>query len=524
MLALTVGGLAWVGLTAAAPENLLVYWLVLGGLTLFAFYVVKGDLLTALFVWFLALITLHEEFWRQQLPFFFSLTIPRIGIVLLVALFLAMLALGRIRLRSAWPISGLFLAVAAYFSVSAVMSGFETRSIVSVHYRLIGGYLFPFVVFGLVLHGFQREHDFKRLAVFFALLSVYLTFTGWCEQFRATSLIWPGYISDPKVGIHWGRVRGPFLMSPAMGLALVYCYFNNLMLARNIHRGRWLLYGINAAMLPVLLWTKTRSVWLSFVLAGLVWMAYSRRRVHRVVSVSLLLAAGLLVAVVNMDNFMGTDRSRGGLTDTAPILLRIGLARMSLDMVKQHPFLGVGFGHFRDFGPSFARDPASPFYAFGTTALEHNNLLSILAETGIVGVLLYISLMVVLIRHSVRLFRKLPPRGPGFVSRDMLVLYWILATAYFIDGSFRETSLNPFANSLFFGLSAVPVALDLLLSPQPIRARPGFGPIGSSGLRTSPPAPGDRIPGRSTAPPRRAGAVIPRRAPRGPDSQRESGA
>src|SRR5262249_40361832 len=155
-------------------------------------------------------------------------------------------------------------------------------------------------------------------------------------------------------------------------------------------------------------------------------------------------------------------------TDTEPILLRIGLAQMTWEMVKDFPLFGVGFGHFRDFAPSYARDPSSPYFAFGSTALEHNNLLSIVAETGVVGFILYIALIFVILRESVRLYRKLPPSSPRMIGRDILVLYWILAAAYLIDGTFRETSDNPFANCLFFGLSAIPVALNQLLSPQPL--------------------------------------------------------
>ncbi len=498
-LLLILGILAASGYSVLPSDGLLIAWLSLGGVVLFALYSVKGDLLTAIMLWMVTLIALHEEFWRLQVPLFFALTIPRIGIVVLVLLLIAMFAIGRLRVRPVWPVSGLIATVAVYFFVSALVSGFETTSVVSVHYRLIGGYLFPFTVFALVLHAFNNERDFKRLAIFFAFLSVYLTMTGWFEQFGLSALIFPKFINDPSVGIHWGRVRGPFVMSAAMGLALIYCYFNNLVLARNIVRGRWALYVINAFMLPVIFWTKTRSVWLSFVLCLLIWATYSRRKTTRVVSISVLVAAALLIAVLNMENFLTDDRTKGGLTDIEPLLLRMGLAQMTWEMFKVHPLFGVGFGHFRDFAPAFAKDPSSPALYFGTTALEHNNLLSIAAETGIVGLILYLIMALFLIRFSVRLYRMLPSSALGFINRDLLVLYWILAMAYFIDGTFRETSDNPFANSLFFGLSAIPAALTVLLSPAPIRVRPGFPPLGRG---VGAPGRSPRVVG-SPSPPRR---------------------
>lgn len=470
-----IGGLfACAQLMGQSGEILLAGWVGVALIISFIWYAHSGDLLVACGLWLVTLIIFHEEFWRAQVPGFFAVSISRLGLALLGTLFIAMLVMGRFRLRLPKSVLLPFSLLAIYFTLSAFFSGFETRSVITVHYRLIGGYLFPLAAFVIVLHAFRRESDYRRVSIFFAFVAAYLVFTGWCEQFGLTALIWPRFISDPSVGIHWTRVRGPFVSSPALGLALVFCFFSNLVLARNTVWMRWPLLSLNMLMLPVLFWTRTRSVWLSFAVCLLVWVAYSRQRMSRVVLISVLSAAVLLIAVINMNNFLGDDRAKGGLTDIEPITLRIGLASMSWELVKQHPLFGIGFGHFRDVAPSVARDPSSPYYAFGTTALEHNNLLSIVSETGIIGLGLYLVLMFALLRYSIRLFKKLPPGGRGFINRDLLVLYWILFAAYVVDGTFRETSDNPFANCLFFGLSAIPVALDIMLGPGLLHAQRGF--------------------------------------------------
>jgi len=477
-LALLAGALGCAVLAAVATaggEGLPILWAGLVAAAAFGFIAIRGDLLSAVLVWFATLIVLHEEFWRDAESAFFALTIPRIGLVVLIVLFAFMVVTGRTRFRMAWPVGWVLLAIVVYFTISAAASGFETRSPITVHYRLIGGYLFPFIVFLLVLHGLRHERDFRRIAVFFSILGVYLTFIAWCERFEIYGLIFPRYIADAGVGIHWGRVRGPFVMSPAMGLALIYCFFSNLVLARQSSPAiRWMLRICNVLMLPAIFWTKTRSVWLSFVVCGAIWLMCSKRRMARAVTVPLLLALALVVAVANMEGFLSEDRDKGGVTDLEPILLRIGLAQMTWHMVADHPLTGVGFGHFRDHAPDFAQDPSSPYYAFSSTAMEHNNLLSVLAETGVIGLVLYVTAIALLIAQSIQLYRKLPATAPGFINRDLLVLYWILAAAFLIDGFFRETSDNPFANCLFFGLSAVVASLNILLGPQAIRARVGY--------------------------------------------------
>jgi O-antigen ligase len=177
--------------------------------------------------------------------------------------------------------------------------------------------------------------------------------------------------------------------------------------------------------------------------------------------------------------------------------MRIGLAQMTWHMVADHPLTGVGFGHFRDQAPRFAQDPSSPYYAFSSTAMEHNNMLSVLAETGFIGLALYLTAIVSLIVISIRLYHKLPTTAPGFINRDLIVLYWILAAAFLIDGFFRETSDNPFANCLFFGLSGVIAALNILLGPKSIRAKVGYPVNLPSGVKKERPA--ARMPVRITA-------------------------
>lgn len=445
------------------------YWLAVAAGIGFVCYAFLGDLLLAVLFWFFAVVCLHEEFWRLIVPFFFNLTIPRILVGVLLVLFIVMVASGRIRF--VWPgaTGWMMVLILGYFTASAVITGFQTIAVATVHYRLIGGYWFPFLVFLFVLHGVRREVDLKRILVFFFLLSVYLTFTGWCEHFKLWSLVFPKFIGDPTKGIHWTRVRGPFLVSAAMGLAMVYAFFNNLLLARYWTAvPRWAIYLVNLAMLPTIFWTLTRSVWLSMIVCGIVWTIYASRRASRVIGVSLLTAAGILVVSVNWENLLTQEREVGGVAQVAPIIERIGLALLTFDIISDYPVTGVGFGHFRDAAPQYAKDPASPYYTFAAQSMEHNNLLSILAECGVIGLTFYALLFFTLLRTSIQLFRILPPGAPGLVSRDLLVLYWILCAAYFIDGMFRETSVNPFANSLFFGLSGMILALQVILSPKPL--------------------------------------------------------
>ncbi len=456
-------------LLTPAPYSLVVL-AAAAGFGIFVAWAVLGDLLVAVLFWFVTVIALHEELWRVRVPFFFALTVDRIAIVVVFLLWVAMWLLGRSRLRPAGAVYPLMAMILGYFTLSAIASGFQTVAVATVHYRLIGGYWFAFVVFFLVLHAVRHETHFRRLLIFFMLVGLYLTFTGWCEHFKIWALVFPKFIADPTKGIHWGRVRGPFLVSPAMGVALLFCFFNNLVLIRKAQRpARMMLYPACLAMLPVIFWTHTRSVWLGLILGTMVWLIYTRRRWSRTAAVCLLAVAAILTFFVNEEGFLSARRSRGGVMDTDPITMRIGLALISRDIWLDHPLVGAGFGHFRDVAPRYARDIQSPYYRFASQAMEHNNFLSILAETGLIGLLLFLALLVVLLRVSLRLYRRLPACAEGLIDRDIVVLFWVLFVIFVIDGMFRETSVYPFTNALFFGFAGLIVALDYLLRPQPIR-------------------------------------------------------
>ncbi|NLX07551.1 MAG: hypothetical protein GXY33_20620, partial [Phycisphaerae bacterium] len=77
---------------------------------------------------------------------------------------------------------------------------------------------------------------------------------------------------------------------------------------------------------------------------------------------------------------------------------------------------------------------------------------------------LYVLVLIGLLRVSLRVYRRLSPTGRGWMTRDFVVLYWIMFANYLIDAMFRETSVDPFNNSLFFVLSGMVLGMDFLLA------------------------------------------------------------
>src|SRR5439155_25872060 len=95
---------------------------------------------------------------------------------------------------------------------------------------------FSFVPATLFIMSRRLTYDLRSLRVLWkALLTVgfYLGFTGVCEQFNLNALVFPKYILDPTIGIHFDRVRRPFVQAAmqggamiAVGLLILWYHFN----------------------------------------------------------------------------------------------------------------------------------------------------------------------------------------------------------------------------------------------------------------------------------------------------------
>ena len=433
-----------------------------------------GDITTLILLWFITVACFSYFFWKKQLPVpgfgGFNITVDRLFILGIFIIALISLVLGTLPYKPPPKVIKMFFLMMGYFTLSLFWSGFRSIADVSPHFRLTGGYYFPAVVMVLAYWAVNDEPQLKKVAWFFLGFGLYLTITAWAEHLKLWSIVFPRYIANPELGIHWGRARGPFLVSASLGITLVFCFFNNLYLARRLEGPiKGLMYFANMLMLPAIFFTQTRSVWLAMIICGLMWIVLARGIRSRAGLFFTFVSAAVVIFAIFYADILSRQRTKGGVTDPYPVYARIGLAKITLNVVKSHPITGVGFGHFRDYAASYSQDPTSKYIRFGSRLMEHNNFLSILAETGIIGLTLYLLVLWRIFQHSKRLYYRIPPEADGWVSRDVGILFWILLADYIIDAMFRETSVDPFNNGLLFAFTGIILAIDYLLEYRPAK-------------------------------------------------------
>lgn len=356
-------------------------------------------------------------------------------------------------------------------------------------FALLDRLIVPFVLFAvgpLVLSTPTRRDLFLKFGV---LVALYLGLTALFELAGPRALIFPRYIADPSVGIHYGRARGPFLEAVANGVVMVQVGFVAGVAAVRF-RTWWRYASVLAVLLCSLgvLLTLTRSVWVgaaaSVVLVGV--MIPRLRRYLPSVVVGGAIAVGALLAFV--PSLSSGVNSR--VNDQRPIWDRQNTDLAALRIIEQRPLTGIGWEQFVDHGVDFVRQARD--YPITATHLEvHNVLLSRGAELGLPGLLLFVAALALG-----------PGRGVLTRARDAEHQAWQVillgASVAWLAGAMLSPFGTPLPNFLLWLFAGVVLAPATVGRREPVGSREPAGsrqPAGGrelAGGRVPRPAPSSR--------------------------------
>ncbi|KAB7767921.1 O-antigen ligase family protein [Xanthomonas maliensis] len=190
-------------------------------------------------------------------------------------------------------------------------------------------------------------------------------------------------------------VLGPCNLKFGQTLASLSPFLLVLVLAGR--RGGWAWLASTAAVGVVLVLAGSRASWITFavVVALSGWQLLGGRRLLLVALLGLLVAAGVVAvapqareritrtALAFGDDAQGVDQALSG---------RAQIWGAAVCMIRSHPFNGIGVRGFREAYP--ACDPApsqAPAWGDGPAFHAHQLVLEILAETGVLGLLLWLA-------------------------------------------------------------------------------------------------------------------------------------
>ncbi len=437
--------------------TLLLGYIVIPTALLFIVFLSK-DLTNGLIFWLCVLLFSGVGIWawisHPTLP---DISLDRVIWITVFAVFFAEIAMRRRKILPITKIEMMMILFCIVCLISMVKAGTiyeEGQGLVLRSF--LNGYAIPFSIFFIGKNIVDNEQRIKRLFQFLLLIGIYLALTGIFEHFRFTSLVFPRYIMDPDVGIHFGRARGPFLQAEVNGTVLVMIFVVNVYFL--IHK-RWgiskVIYIIFTGLMVItMFFTYTRACWLGFILSILIVpLFYPRLRKIFLLCFFVI----VIIAILNWDNVMSEDRTVGGVTAMDPVYARINLYAASLSMFLDRPILGFGFNTFQNFSPDYFHK-ISGIPLMGVGLVPHDTLAGILVELGLLGLITLLLIFFYVFRNSVKLYRSLYSKP--FLGKGLVVTFWGLSIAFFVNMQFVEMRYFQFPNSLFFLVAGIIVGLN----------------------------------------------------------------
>jgi hypothetical protein len=308
---------------------------------------------------------------------------------------------------------------------------------------LIGFYdttLVPFCAYLLIRLTAPREKDLKRL-IPIAFVIVISEFAVVILHMYATQLLPPQWlVRQVHAGRNTGTLANPAVYSTTLMFFSLLLFHAAMTRRRVLHRLMLILAsGLGAVGI---FFSFSRGSWLAglFLLIGLLFL-YPKQVIRiAVVAVVLIAVLGGSLLVSQMDwaiERLSQETYSG----------RIVVYNAMITMVRHKPLFGWGYGNLDRYDRQFYTR-VGDYTIGGRDETSHNTYLTILAELGLVGFLLYVLPFWRWFRGSAQVFSELP-KG-GFWSWRLLVIFWLAIAGHFIAANFMDMRFFSFSLTLWW--------------------------------------------------------------------------
>jgi len=209
--------------------------------------------------------------------------------------------------------------------------------------------------------------------------------------------------------------------------------------------------------------TYTRCVWIGAVLGLLLVMGLTLPRRVSIVLMTGVVTCGLLAAVTRWDQLVSLSAGRSAAETRDSTYMRASFAYVSWQMFLDHPVLGVGLSQYVLAKDEYLSDRTSELRLEGIRdQLLHNLPLSILVETGLVGLGLYLAMFYAWTRDAWHLWRD---QGiPDWARSHGLIMLGVIVV-YIPNALFQPLGHMNIVHMMLFFLAGITAALAATLQP-----------------------------------------------------------
>lgn len=401
--------------------------------------------------WIIAGAVFGPNFFVLRAAGIFDITIERLIFTAILLFLVAGLFTGNVRFQTNITIE----IIMGFFSMACILSmirsGFVSISpiFVSPWFVFISGYLFPFIIFVFAKNYISREKDVVLILQTLFFLGVYLSITAFFEYTNLRLFVFPRYINDPEIGIHFDRSRGPLLNAAFNGVGILIGLISGLHLLQNktgpakaFHQAALLLF------FPAVFFTLTRSVYVGLLITLIIFLGWYKTSVSKWKLISLPLAVVLILGVANSPRLLSKERREGGVLQVEEVDIRMALLKRSFFMFMEQPFTGVGLAQFSPSSIQSYKGPVASIEVDAAATLQHSHLMGLATELGILGVLAYLTLIILTLRRLKQLAGKMSEKG--IMGNNLRVTIFAIWCVYLNNNLYVEPSVNIFVNVVPF--------------------------------------------------------------------------
>ncbi len=433
-------------------------------------FVLRGSL----FVGLILMLVVGSCFGHQYTHFDvgpITLTLDRIAIVGIAGAYLFQRLTGRLEPRPFTTQDYVLFAFLGILSVSTVygLAIGEGQEGVPAAWRLIAGYFIPATIYWIARELPSSRDRWTLLLGSLTCFGVYLGLTGIAEHTQQWWAVFPKNIADPTVGLHFGRARGPMLQLPTYGVYLAVCMLAAWLWLPRLNRfGQLAVFCTLPVMMAGIAFSMTRSVWLGAGLGSVIVLVLSLQGSWRKMVIGSVVAATLLVGLTQADNLLKLKRDETAAEAEMSARSRVSFAYVSWQMFLDRPLMGCGFGNFPTAVLPYLDDRSVDLPLHRLRGLSHHNtLLSLLCETGIIGLSAFCTLLFFWARTAWKVFRdsSIPDWG-----RSQGVLMLGALGVYVAQLLFHDLTYTPMENSLMYLLAGLTLAVQFKQTDRDIFA------------------------------------------------------
>ncbi|MEO8269673.1 MAG: O-antigen ligase family protein [Aureliella sp.] len=326
--------------------------------------------------------------------------------------------------------------------------------------HLVNGYLIPCFLYVALRTSKLEPQQLKWPLIVLIGLGVYLGITAVLEMAKLWGLVFPRFIGDPTIGIHFGRARGPMLQSVRLGVSLLACLAPLIVYTvwlQPLKRTSW---GVFLAIGPLLgagvILTLTRSVWmgLGLIVVLLAWLCM--QGISRRAAFVGMLFATLAIVIVKGDDLVAFKREYSAAETRESTYMRAAFAYVSLEMFKDRPVMGFGFNQFQVSNRPYLADRSTDIRVESIRGyVHHNSFLSLLVDLGIVGFGLYAFVGLSALIQCYILWQA--HQAPKW-ARGLSLVALCIGGVHLIQMAFHEVSFSTIENSFLLAALGMVVA------------------------------------------------------------------